>query len=193
MFAELSDKCGVTTFFTDREGGVSKGGYASFNLGLFSGDTRVDVERNRALLCEALHIPLRNLVVPNEVHGNRVMALTEESLLIPEEERDGLTTVTKMDVFYAFMNWNADFTVEFSEAVDMDSVGLAGSYSGRAFAFEFGAFKYNIEDSNAERRERNTMMRSRKLVTCKRRMTSLGVRATASERICTIMLLDIDN
>lgn len=88
MFAELRSRCGVTTFFTDRQGGVSKGGYASFNLGLFSGDSRTDVAQNRALLCEALHIPSRNLVVPNEVHGNKVMALTEESLLIPEEERD---------------------------------------------------------------------------------------------------------
>lgn len=78
----------VTTFFTDREGGVSKGNYASFNMGYFSGDDRAAVDRNRALLSGHLGIDDNRLVVPNEVHGSRVMVVDEPSLHLPSEERD---------------------------------------------------------------------------------------------------------
>ena len=82
-------RCGeLITFFTDREGGVSEGTFSTFNLGLFSGDERSRVERNRALLCERLGIPPENLFVPNEVHGNRVMVIDHGSPQVPMAERD---------------------------------------------------------------------------------------------------------
>lgn len=88
MIADYRRYGDVTTFFTDKEGGVSQGNYASFNLGFFSGDDRLCVEKNRSLLAEALHIPEANVVVPNEVHGNLVKVVDRETLLIPMADRD---------------------------------------------------------------------------------------------------------
>ena len=90
MIADRRAHGELTTFFTDREGGVSEGSFSSFNLGLFSGDERSCVERNRALLCGRLGIPPENLFVPNEVHGNRVMVIDHDSPQVPMAERDEL-------------------------------------------------------------------------------------------------------
>lgn len=88
MIADSRSHGAITTFFTDRIGGVSKGAYASFNLGLFSGDNREDVLLNRTLLCGALDIKPTHLVVPNEVHGSKVMVVDGEVLRLTEEQRD---------------------------------------------------------------------------------------------------------
>ena len=88
MIADGRKNGEVTTFFTDREGGVSQGRFASFNLGYFSGDERSNVDANRSLLCGVLGIPPENLIVPNEVHGNRVMMIDHDSLRVPMAERD---------------------------------------------------------------------------------------------------------
>lgn len=88
MIADSRRHGRITTFFTDRIGGVSKGAYASFNLGLFSGDDRTKVMHNRSLLCGVLNIKPTHLVVPNEVHGSKVMVVEEPDLLISSEQRD---------------------------------------------------------------------------------------------------------
>ncbi|MCR5497844.1 MAG: peptidoglycan editing factor PgeF [Paludibacteraceae bacterium] len=88
MIADSRKNGEVTTFFTDREGGVSQGCFASFNLGYFSGDERSCVDENRSLLCGVLGIPPESLIVPNEVHGNRVMVIDQDTLLVPMAERD---------------------------------------------------------------------------------------------------------
>lgn len=88
MVAEYRKNGSVTTFFTDREGGVSGGNFASFNMGYFSGDKREDVDRNRFLLCRELRLEPHRLVVPNEVHGAKVMVVEEPDLLISSEQRD---------------------------------------------------------------------------------------------------------
>ncbi len=88
MIADSRRHGGITTFFTDKTGGVSEGAYASFNLGYFSGDKRDDVDQNRALLCRELGLESHRLVVPNEVHGAKVMMVEEPDLQIPSEQRD---------------------------------------------------------------------------------------------------------
>ena len=88
MIADSRKNGEVTTFFSDREGGVSQGCFASFNLGYFSGDERSCVDENRSLLCGVLGIPPESLIVPNEVHGNRVMVIDQDTLLVPMAERD---------------------------------------------------------------------------------------------------------
>ncbi len=90
MIADYRRQGDVTTFFTDKEGGVSQGNYASFNLGFFSGDDRKCVERNRMLLAQALRLPSENIVVPNEVHGNLVKVVDQDLLSTPLPERDEL-------------------------------------------------------------------------------------------------------
>lgn len=88
MIADRRTNDFVTTFFTDKEGGVSEGAYASFNLGYYSGDNRISVDSNRSLLCDLLNIENTHLVIPNEVHGNKVMVVDEAALHVQGDRRE---------------------------------------------------------------------------------------------------------
>ena len=63
---ELQVPAGVRGVMTTREGGISKGDYASLNLGTHVEDDPVKVEFNRARLTQRLGVPLAWM---NQVHG----------------------------------------------------------------------------------------------------------------------------
>ena len=77
--------------FTERTGGASAAPYTSLNLGTHVGDDPAAVAENRRRVCEALGCEesLQNLLVPNQVHGDRVVTVTPETL--------GMTTPTARD------------------------------------------------------------------------------------------------
>ena len=62
---------GVRFFFTTRVGGVSKGSYRGFNLGLHVGDHPGKVIHNRALLLDRLGPLAERLCLVNQVHGRQ--------------------------------------------------------------------------------------------------------------------------
>jgi YfiH family protein len=63
----------VSAVFTDRQGGVSRGPYAGFNLGLRSGDDAAAVLENRRRLRAALALP-GDPAWLRQVHGARAVA-----------------------------------------------------------------------------------------------------------------------
>lgn len=83
----LYERTGVRIAFTGREGGVSLAPYASLNLGNHVGDEPEAVERNRALLLEALDAADVPLVVPSQVHGNEVVSIDAASSEAIDEAR----------------------------------------------------------------------------------------------------------
>jgi polyphenol oxidase len=80
--------------FSTRLGGLSEPPYASLNLGLGSGDERARVQGNRARFARSIGVNASDLVTLRQVHGNRVVTLTETT--DPERIRgtpgDGLLT-----------------------------------------------------------------------------------------------------
>jgi polyphenol oxidase len=80
--------------FSTRLGGVSKSPYASLNLGFGSGDSRACVLRNRARFGQAVGINADDLTTLQQVHGHRVIVLTEASdlQLVRHTPGDGLLT-----------------------------------------------------------------------------------------------------
>jgi purine-nucleoside/S-methyl-5'-thioadenosine phosphorylase / adenosine deaminase len=84
----------VTHAFSTRLGGLSEPPYASLNLGLGSGDDRARVQENRARFGQSIGINPRDLVTLRQVHGNRVVVLTEttDPQLIQGTPGDGLIT-----------------------------------------------------------------------------------------------------
>lgn len=73
----LFEACGVRIAFTGREGGVGTGAYESFNLGTHVEDDPDTVAENRRLLLEALEASDYELLVPNQVHGDRVTTFND--------------------------------------------------------------------------------------------------------------------
>ncbi len=67
----------VRAFSTTRAGGVSRGPYASFNLGDHVGDDPAAVARNRELLRAALQLPAEPVWL-RQVHGTRVIDAAQE-------------------------------------------------------------------------------------------------------------------
>jgi len=67
----------IAHFCTSREGGVSVGNYASFNLSPFCGDAPESLLRNQQILCEQLGIHLENLIIPYQNHGTEVREIDE--------------------------------------------------------------------------------------------------------------------
>lgn len=89
----------VTAFSTLRSGGVSKGNYASFNVNPYGGDSSLCVAENVRILCRALHIGPDELVMPHQVHGNRVKVIDRAFFELSAESKaqylegvDGLLT-----------------------------------------------------------------------------------------------------
>lgn len=86
---------GAVHAFTARQGGVSRGAYASLNLGTNLGDDDSCVRENFALICGALGIGPGSLVRNIQVHGDciRVVARKDRgSVFLPSQESDGLVT-----------------------------------------------------------------------------------------------------
>lgn len=73
----LFERTGVRIAFTSRAGGVSLPPYDSLNLGSHVGDDLASVERNREILLEALGAKGAPLIVPNQVHGDVVVRVSD--------------------------------------------------------------------------------------------------------------------
>jgi len=80
--------------FSTRLGSLSELPYASLNLGLGSGADRPRVLGNRARFARSIGIDPRDLVTLRQVHGNRVVVLTEatDPQLMRGTPGDGLLT-----------------------------------------------------------------------------------------------------
>ncbi len=60
-----------------RLGGVSKAPCESLNLALHVGDDPEAVLRNRELFANSLHLRAKDIVTPQQVHGDRILRVTE--------------------------------------------------------------------------------------------------------------------
>ena len=87
QFPVLSEDCNISHFVTTRQGGVSKGAYASFNPGEYSGDNPEAVRANRKLLSDAIGIPTERIFAPFQVHGAEVRSIEPSFLSLPLEEQ----------------------------------------------------------------------------------------------------------
>jgi YfiH family protein len=85
---------GVVHAFFTRQGGVSRGVYASLNGGVGSKDDPAAVAENRARMARALGVAPGHFLVPYQIHSAEALAV---SAPWPEGERprcDGLVTAT---------------------------------------------------------------------------------------------------
>lgn len=78
----------VTAFSTTRNGGVSKGDYASMNCTPYTGDDTEAVQRNQQLLCTALHIEKEQLIIPYQTHSVNALVIDKEFLQQNAGKRD---------------------------------------------------------------------------------------------------------
>ena len=73
----LFEACGVRIAFTGRVGGESAGPYASLNTGAHVDDDLHAVAQNRRTVLRAVGAEAAPLIVPNQVHGTRVLRIAD--------------------------------------------------------------------------------------------------------------------
>lgn len=78
----------IAHFCTDREGGVSVGNYASYNMSPFSGDRAVDFNKNKENLCTKLGIEPDKLIIPFQNHGNEIREINTDFFHLSATEKD---------------------------------------------------------------------------------------------------------
>ncbi|MDR3652258.1 MAG: peptidoglycan editing factor PgeF [Paludibacter sp.] len=77
----------IAHFCTSREGGVSVGNYASFNLSPFSGDNPEHFNENQMILCDKLGIDPDKLIIPYQTHGTEIREIGEAFFLLSINEK----------------------------------------------------------------------------------------------------------
>lgn len=90
----LNDVPGIRHGFFTREGGVSKGIFASLNCGFGSGDAADDVARNRAIALETLDLDPRALVTGFQTHSRDVAVVERPWREEDKPKVDALVTKT---------------------------------------------------------------------------------------------------
>lgn len=78
----------VVAFSTTRQGGVSTGNYASFNINRYCGDSEETIRENRRLLCQLLNIEDARLIMPHQVHLSKIAVIDEAFFACSDEERN---------------------------------------------------------------------------------------------------------
>jgi len=78
-------------FFT-REGGVSRGLFASLNCGFGSRDDPARVEENRAIAAAQLALPVEQLVTCHQVHGTATVTVEQPWQRAANPRADGMVT-----------------------------------------------------------------------------------------------------
>lgn len=69
----------VNHAFLSRIGGVSKPPFNSLNFDNRDTDTNENIEKNRDKLSKTLDVPVKNLVLVNQVHGSKVLVIKDSN------------------------------------------------------------------------------------------------------------------
>ena len=76
----LSNVGFVDHAFFNRHGGVSTGNFESLNVGFKRDDNEDNVIRNREIVAEQFNVSLENLVILNQVHGDKIHVIDENNV-----------------------------------------------------------------------------------------------------------------
>lgn len=78
----------VFSFFTTRNGGYSEGNYYSMNCTHYCGDNIQNVLLNRKKLLDTIPYKVDNLIIPRQVHQDKILVVDNTFLALSEEERE---------------------------------------------------------------------------------------------------------
>jgi YfiH family protein len=77
----------IAHFCTDREGGVSVGNFASFNLSPFSSDNPKYFNENLQTLSKKIGVETEKIIIPFQTHGTKIREIDPNFLQLSNEEK----------------------------------------------------------------------------------------------------------
>ena len=79
-FKEIDKYSHIKYAFFSRNKGISDGIYKSLNCGLSSKDKKSNVLKNRIVALKRIGLSNKNLIIPNQVHSNKIKIVDENSI-----------------------------------------------------------------------------------------------------------------
>ena len=80
VYKEINKYPHITCAFFSRKKGISNGVYKSLNCGLNSKDKKSNVLKNRIIALEKIGLNKKNLIIPNQIHSNKIKIVDENSI-----------------------------------------------------------------------------------------------------------------
>lgn len=80
LFNLFANEEGIAHFSSTRQGGVSKGAYASLNTGNFSDDSPLNIHENRKIIARMFYKSMDDFVIPHQTHGTNVLTINQDFL-----------------------------------------------------------------------------------------------------------------
>ena len=80
IFKETNKYPHIKCAFFSRKKGISNGVYKSLNCGLNSKDKKSNVLKNRIIALEKIGLNKKNLIIPNQIHSNKIKIVDENSI-----------------------------------------------------------------------------------------------------------------
>ncbi|HEY4695866.1 MAG TPA: peptidoglycan editing factor PgeF [Candidatus Hydromicrobium sp.] len=78
LFTYLRNNHGIVLCFTTRNGGYSNGKFKSLNIDYYTGDSRVNVRKNREIILKRLGLKrMRKIYSAKQVHGNNILNINK--------------------------------------------------------------------------------------------------------------------
>ena len=79
-FKEINKYSHIKCAFFSKKNGISNGIYQSLNCGLNSKDKKNNVLKNRIIALKRIGLSNKNLIIPNQVHSNKIKIVDENSI-----------------------------------------------------------------------------------------------------------------
>jgi len=79
-FKEINKYSHIKCAFFSKKHGISNGIYQSLNCGLNSKDKKNNVLKNRIIALKRIGLSNKNLIIPNQVHSNKIKIVDENSI-----------------------------------------------------------------------------------------------------------------
>ena len=80
IFKEINKYPHINCAFFYRNEGISGGIYKSLNCGLNSKDKKRNVLRNRIIALKKIGLNKKKLIIPNQIHSNKIKIVNENSI-----------------------------------------------------------------------------------------------------------------
>ena len=93
VFKEIKKFSNIKCVFFTRNTGFSKWIYKSLNCGLNSKDKKSNILKNRYIALKKINLNNKKLIIPNQIHSNKVKIVNEKSIN-KNINADGLITIS---------------------------------------------------------------------------------------------------
>tara|TARA_B100000780_G_C21104437_1_gene445900 strand:+ start:1330 stop:2091 length:762 start_codon:yes stop_codon:yes gene_type:complete len=145
---KLSQFTNLNHCFFSRKNGFSRGTYNTLNCGFGSNDSKINITKNLNYVSDNMGVKLKNLILMNQTHSNRVISVDKHNVLNKKFDSDSLVTKLK-GISLGVLTADCVPIILYDETINMIGCIHAGWKGAFAGIIENTLFKFKeISDLN---------------------------------------------